>query len=84
MNSYLIPPSPQASLAVAGTAARFPVRRILCVGRNYAAHAREMGKDPTREAPFFFMKPADAVVDTGTTIAYPPETQNWRPAVSSG
>jgi fumarylpyruvate hydrolase len=59
-----------------GERARFPVRRIFCVGRNYAAHAREMGKDPDREPPFFFTKPADAVVDSGTTIPYPPETSN--------
>jgi len=77
MTTYVIAPSPQPSIAVAGIDARFPVRRILCVGRNYAAHAREMGKDPTREAPFFFMKPADAVVDTGSVIAYPPETKNF-------
>jgi len=77
MTTYVIAPSPQPSIAVAGIDARFPVRRILCVGRNYAAHAREMGKDPTREAPFFFMKPADAVVDTGSVIAYPPGTKNF-------
>jgi len=77
MTNYVIPPSAQASVAVAKTDARFPVRRVLCVGRNYAGHAREMGKDPTREAPFFFMKPADAVVDTGATITYPPETKNF-------
>jgi fumarylpyruvate hydrolase len=47
------------------------------VGRNYAAHAREMGKDPDREPPFFFQKPSDAVVDDGATIAYPPETENF-------
>ena len=46
------------------------------MGRNYAAHAREMGKDPDREPPFFFLKPADAVVDDGATVAYPPETAN--------
>jgi fumarylpyruvate hydrolase len=73
--SYVLPPPPQASVAVAGSADRFPVRRIFCVGRNYAAHAREMGKDPDREPPFFFMKPADALVDSGTTIPYPPQTK---------
>ena len=76
MTSFVLPPSPVASVAVAGTDARFPVRRILCVGRNYEAHAREMGKDPTREKPFFFMKPADAVVDSGSQLPYPPLTQN--------
>lgn len=54
----------------------FPVRRVFCIGRNYAAHAREMGKDPTREAPFFFTKWAETVVPNGT-IAYPPETANF-------
>jgi fumarylpyruvate hydrolase len=77
VTSYVIPPSPQASLAVADTSERFPVRRIICVGRNYEAHAREMGKDPTREKPFFFMKPADTVMDTGSVIAYPPLTSNF-------
>jgi fumarylpyruvate hydrolase len=56
---------------------RFPVRRVFCIGRNYAAHAREMGKDPDREAPFFFTKWAETVVPSGTTIAYPPETGNF-------
>ncbi|WP_276151455.1 MULTISPECIES: fumarylacetoacetate hydrolase family protein [unclassified Sulfitobacter] len=66
----------QASLAVQGSTDRFPVRRIFCVGRNYEAHAREMGKDPTREAPFFFTKPADAALDTPCTIAYPKLTND--------
>jgi fumarylpyruvate hydrolase len=56
----------------------FPVRRIYCVGRNYAAHAREMGHDPDREAPFFFQKPADAIVPTGATIPYPPQTSDYQ------
>src|SRR5713101_3425263 len=73
--SFVIPLPAIPSVAVDGTAARFPVRRIFCVGRNYAAHAREMGKDPDREPPFFFMKPADTVVDSGTTIPYPPQTK---------
>lgn len=76
MTSYVISPPPVPSIAVAGSDQRFPVRRIICVGRNYEAHAREMGKDPTREAPFFFMKPADAIVETGSTIPYPPDTAN--------
>src|SRR3990167_7315755 len=54
----------------------FPVGRIYCVGRNYAEHAREMGHDPEREPPFFFMKPADAVVQNGATIPFPRETQD--------
>jgi len=68
---FVLPLPPQASVAVAGSGDRFPVRRIFCVGRNYAAHAREMGKDPGREPPFFFTKPADAVVDSPCTIPYP-------------
>ncbi|MEM6711831.1 MAG: fumarylacetoacetate hydrolase family protein [Pseudomonadota bacterium] len=74
--SNVIDPPTQASVAVHGSQDRFPVRRIFCVGRNYAAHAREMGQDPDREPPFFFTKPADAVVESGSTIPYPPETEN--------
>ena len=74
--TYVFPAPEQASLAVRGSDARFPIRRIFCVGRNYAAHAREMGKDPDREPPFFFTKPADAALDTPCTIAYPKLTQN--------
>ena len=77
MTGFAITPSAQVSVAIHGSDTRFPVRRIFCVGRNYAAHAREMGKDPEREAPFFFTKPADAVVDTGSPIPYPPETTNF-------
>lgn len=73
---FVIDPPPQASLAVVGSNDRFPIRRIFCVGRNYEAHAREMGKDPTREAPFFFTKPADAAFDTPCRIAYPRLTKN--------
>lgn len=74
---YVFEPQPAATVEVAGSEDRLPVRRIFCVGRNYAAHAREMGKDPDRDPPFFFTKPADAVVDSGTTITYPPETSNF-------
>lgn len=76
MTEFVIHPAPQASVAVAGSQARFPIRRVFCVGRNYAAHAREMGKDPDREPPFFFTKPADAVVPAEGTVAYPPLTEN--------
>ena len=76
MTEYVIDPPAIPSVAVADSNARFPVRRIFCVGRNYAAHAREMGKDPEREPPFFFSKPADAVVDDDATLPYPPQTQN--------
>jgi fumarylpyruvate hydrolase len=75
--NYVIQPPTQPSVAVAGTEERFPVRRILCIGRNYAAHAREMGKDPDREPPFFFTKPADAVVNDGETVSYPPLTKDF-------
>jgi fumarylpyruvate hydrolase len=75
--AYVFPPADPATVAVDGTDDRLPVRRIFCVGRNYAAHAREMGKDPDRDPPFFFTKPADAVVDTGEVVAYPPETENF-------
>ena len=74
MTGLVLSPPPVPTVAVAGSALRFPVRRIFCVGRNYAAHAREMGRDPDRELPFFFTKPADAVVDSGATVPYPPET----------
>lgn len=76
MTSYVIAPAPVPSVAVEGSAERFPVRRIFCVGRNYAEHAREMGGNPDREPPFFFTKPADAVVDSGVEIPYPQLTQN--------
>lgn len=64
------------SVAIDGSDLRFPVRRIWCVARNYADHAREMGADPKREPPFFFAKPADAVVPDGGPVAYPPQTRN--------
>jgi len=73
--AYAVPLWPQPTVAVAG-GDPFPVRRIYCVGRNYAAHAREMGADPDREPPFFFAKPADAVVADGATVPYPPQTKN--------
>lgn len=79
--SYVIPPAPIPAVPVAGSTDSFPVRRIYCVARNYAAHAREMGSDPERDPPFFFCKPADAVVPVapGSTadVAYPPETANY-------
>ncbi len=73
---FIFPPPAPASVAIANRSERFPVRRVFCVGRNYAAHAIEMGGDPNREPPFFFAKPADAVVDSGATIPYPPDTEN--------
>ena len=75
-DAYIITPPKQAAVAVEGDKRLFPVRRIFCVGRNYADHAREMGADPIRELPFFFCKPADALVADGATIPYPPQTKD--------
>ena len=74
MTAWLIPPPPVPSLPVVGRAERLPVRRILCVGQNYAAHAREMGAE--RAEPFFFSKPADALVVDGADPLYPPATSD--------
>ncbi|ANB76977.1 fumarylacetoacetate hydrolase family protein [Paraburkholderia phytofirmans] len=77
---FAVPVAPVSALQVAGHTEVFPVNRVFCVGRNYAAHAREMGKDPDRDPPFFFMKPANAVVQAGATevtIPYPPKTSNF-------
>lgn len=72
---FVIPAPPIPSLPVEGTSARFPVARIFCVGRNYAEHAREMGHDPNREPPFFFMKPNTAILD-GRDFPYPAQTKD--------
>lgn len=72
---FVIPPPPQATIAVAGSDKAFPVRRIWCVGRNYIEHIREMGNDE-REPPFFFSKPADAIVPDGGQVPYPPITKD--------
>jgi len=78
--SFVFAPAAPVAVPIAGSQDAFPVRRVYCVGRNYAAHAREMGFDPDREPPFFFCKPADAVVPVadGQTLdlPYPPETAN--------
>ncbi|MBO1014684.1 fumarylacetoacetate hydrolase family protein [Achromobacter sp. SD115] len=78
--SFVFDPAAPVAVPVAGSQDSFPVRRVYCVGRNYAAHAREMGFDPDREPPFFFCKPADAVVPVaeGSTLSlpYPSETAN--------
>jgi fumarylpyruvate hydrolase len=76
MVALVFPALPTVTLPVTGRTERFPVRRIFCVGRNYAEHTKEMGGDPEKEAPFFFTKPADAVVESGSRIPYPPATQN--------
>jgi len=73
MTRFAFPPFPQAAVPIAGTDLAFPVRRVLCVGRNYAAHRREMGGDE-RDPPFFFAKPADALSPGGCAIPYPSAT----------
>jgi fumarylpyruvate hydrolase len=73
MTAFAVPIRPQPTVPVQGSDRPFPVRRILCVGRNYAAHAREMGADG-RDPPFFFTKPADAVVLPGSDVPYPSAT----------
>ncbi|KAK0332124.1 hypothetical protein LTR94_026152, partial [Friedmanniomyces endolithicus] len=76
MTQWLFSPRPTPSLPIVGDDRRFPVRRILCVGQNYADHAREMGADPEKQKPFFFSKPADALVSDGADAAYPSATAN--------
>lgn len=76
MVSYVVAPPPVAAIPVKGSDAMFPVRRIFCVGRNYAEHAIEMGSDPTREPPFYFTKPADAVLINDADMPYPPATKS--------
>lgn len=71
-----IPKVTPPTVAIVGTTDRFPVRRIFCVGQNYADHAREMGSDPDRQQPFFFSKPADAVVASGETLPFPTQTED--------
>src|SRR3954466_49496 len=74
--TYVFEPPPVTTLGISGETDRFPVGRIYCVGRNYAEHAREMGHDPDREPPFFFMKPANAIVQNNATIPYPQATKD--------
>jgi fumarylpyruvate hydrolase len=74
--SYIFSPNPPSSVEIRGTDKRFPVHRIYCVGQNYGAHAVEMGSDPKREPPFFFSKPADAILESGDILAYPQATEN--------
>ena len=75
MPDTVIAAPPLVTVPVAGGGV-FPVRRVFCVGRNYAAHAREMGHDPDREPPFFFTKPADALLTGGADMPYPPQTSD--------
>jgi fumarylpyruvate hydrolase len=74
--AYAFTPTAETLIPVAGNDALFPVRRIYCVGRNYAEHAREMGSDPDREPPFFFSKPRDAIIARGGEVPFPPGTTN--------
>jgi fumarylpyruvate hydrolase len=75
--NYVVTAPEVPTVPVSGTDDVFPVHRIYCIGRNYEAHAREMGKDPDRDPPFFFHKPADAVVVNSATVPYPPATENF-------
>lgn len=74
MTDYLFPPAPQASVPIEGEEAHYPIRRIFCVGRNYAAHAAEMGSEVDREAPFYFTKTPFSVLQSGGVLPYPPGT----------
>lgn len=76
-DSYVIPALPVPSLPVTGTSARFPVRRIWCVGRNYLEHIRELGNDE-RQPPFFFAKHADMIAQDGATVPYPSLTKDFQ------
>src|ERR1700710_1657133 len=71
MTEYVFPAPQTVAVPVTGSSAAFAVRRVFCVGRNYADHAREMGANPDREPPFFFTKPGDSVVPASGTLAYP-------------
>ena len=75
MFDYVIPTPIRPSLPVKGTSERFPVRRVYCIGRNYADHAIEMGHDPEKEPPFFFQKNAENI-DSSGEFPYPPETND--------
>lgn len=77
MTDFLFPPEPPRGLLVAGETRLYPLRRIFCVGRNYAAHAAEMGDAVDREEPFYFTKSPSAVLDSGAELAYPPGTQDF-------
>lgn len=79
MTTYLFPPAPVPSLPIRGLSERYPVKRIFCVGRNYHAHALEMGRpvDKSVERAFYFTKTPSTLVQSGATVAYPPETKNY-------
>jgi fumarylpyruvate hydrolase len=78
--NYAFPPAPIVTLD-AMSSNPFPVRRIFCVGQNYPDHAREMGADPSADAPFFFMKPASAILQNNSVLPYPPNTEDLQPEV---
>ena len=78
MNAFVIVAAPQPTLGVRGSAARFPVRRIYCIGRNYLAHIREMGEADERDPPIFFQKPGDSVVEEGAALHYPSGTADYQ------
>ncbi len=80
MGNYAVA-EPQIVSLLSMSTRPFPVRRIYCVGRNYADHVKEMGGDPTKDEPFFFMKPADAILQNGETMPYPPGTSDLEPEV---
>jgi fumarylpyruvate hydrolase len=80
MGNYAVA-EPQVVSLLSMSTRPFPVRRIYCVGRNYADHVKEMGGDPTKDEPFFFMKPADAILQNGETMPYPPGTNDLQPEV---
>ena len=76
--TWVFPPEPRPSLPVHGTIARFPVRRIHCIGRNYLAHIREMGEADERDPPIFFQKPSDSVLEEGVPVPYPTMTSDYQ------
>jgi fumarylpyruvate hydrolase len=78
MSKLLFSPAPPVAAPVRGRSERVPIRRIFCVGRNYEAHAKEMGVVVDREAPFYFTKAAEHFVASGSTVPYPPKTSNYQ------
>jgi fumarylpyruvate hydrolase len=77
VSDYVFPPASPVTAPIRGRAERFPIRRIFCVGRNYEAHAREMGGPIERDVPFYFTKASEHYASSGSTIAYPPGTKNY-------
>jgi fumarylpyruvate hydrolase len=75
---WVFDPEPRPSLAVRASSARYPVRRIYCIGRNYLAHIREMGEADERDPPIFFQKPPDSIVEEGAPVPYPSATADYQ------